>query len=347
MERRTAALQEALAAAEQASRVRSEFLATMSHEIGTPMNGVLGTADLLDHGDLDPEHQESLRIIRESGAALLRIIDDVLELSRIEAGGLVLETEPFDLRQRLQDLVGVHESTAGSRGLGIHLEVGAQVPPVVLGDPVRVYQVVGNLLGNALKFTTRGEVRVHVGVHEGDLLRFEIHDTGPGLAPGDRERIFEAFERGDTSFARRHGGTGLGLTISARLVRAMDGEIGVDSQEGEGSTFWFTAHLPASDRPVVASLPQATEGGTSTGCGCWWPRISPSTSGLSGACSTGSAARPRWWPTGARPWSAWRRGAGTCASWTARCPRWMGWRPLAACASERPATGSAAPRWWP
>jgi PAS domain S-box-containing protein len=235
--------------ARAAADAKSRFLANMSHEIRTPLGGVLGMAELLGATHLTPEQRECLEAIRLSGKLLLGIVNDVLDFSRIESAGVALETVSFALRQTLEDTVHLQAEAAHAKGLELCCRVGPDVPARVRGDPGRLGQVLFNLVGNAVKFTERGQVVVRAalaeapGSGEGALLRVEVEDTGVGIPEPVHARLFEAFTQGDPSTTRRFGGSGLGLAISRRLVTAMGGDIGFRSAPGRGSTFWFTVRV--------------------------------------------------------------------------------------------------------
>jgi two-component system, sensor histidine kinase and response regulator len=232
-------------AAEAATCAKSTFLAVMSHELRTPMNGMLGMLNLLRYTTLTPGQREYMETAYNSAQALLILIDDLLDVSKIEAGKLELERIDFDVRQTIEDAAALFSERAYSKGLELVCDIPANVPVLLRGDPTRLRQILTNLLGNAIKFTEQGEVVVRVGdVHETATsvqLRFEIHDTGIGIAPEVQGQLFQAFTQAERSISRRYGGTGLGLAISKQLVELMGGSIGVESEAGQGATFWFTA----------------------------------------------------------------------------------------------------------
>jgi signal transduction histidine kinase/ActR/RegA family two-component response regulator len=263
---RTLELTQAKEVAEAASRAKSTFLANMSHELRTPMNGILGMTELALYQATDAEQIEQLNQVKRSSRHLLGIINDILDLSKIEAERLKLETIDFRLGDVLDQLDGMLGGRAREKNLDLIIDIDAAAANRWLcGDPLRLGQILINLTGNAIKFTGHGTVRVGTSVvedsPEGALLRFEVRDTGIGISAEDQARLFIAFEQADSSTTRRYGGTGLGLAISKRLVGLMGGEIGVESRPDEGSTFWFTVHLARSTQgePVVPAHPAARE----------------------------------------------------------------------------------------
>ncbi len=238
--------------AEAASEAKSRFLATVSHEIRTPLNGILGMADLLSEAPLDAEHASYLEAIRSSGFALVRLIDEILDFSKIEAGRLDLVSESFDLHQLVEGVVELLAPRAQSKGLEIAASIAADTPRLVLGDALRLRQVLTNLAGNAVKFTEHGGVGVSVGRDADGRLRFAVVDTGPGVPADRRAAIFEDFEQGDGSNARNHEGAGLGLAISRRIVALMGGELTLADNQGGGSAFAFAVALNLQPQPERA-----------------------------------------------------------------------------------------------
>lgn len=237
---------EALKQAQALSETRNRFVATMSHEMRTPLHGMLGLVRLLRQREHDPQAGHQLDLIRGSGEHLVSVINDVLDFSRMEAGALPLHDQPFNLRTLLQEVAETSNVTACEKGLSLTVDLDVQHEGDVVGDPVRVRQVLHNLLGNAIKFTPHGLVRLHARRNRASgMLTIEVHDSGIGIPPEEQARVFDAFHQAEGTYQRRFGGTGLGLTISRDLCRAMGGDLVCQSAPGEGSVFTFTLPLPA------------------------------------------------------------------------------------------------------
>lgn len=265
--------QQKLLTAEAESKAKGEFLATMSHEIRTPMNGVLGMADLLGSTKLNEEQRKYLNVITSSGNALLCVINDVLDYSKIAAGKMDLESIDFNLKSLCEECIAILQAGAESKQLALRLKMNSDVPESIQADPTRLRQVLLNLMGNALKFTDKGYIELAVDLEKSQesmdagMLRFSVKDTGIGISNDIKAQLFEAFTQADSSTTRKFGGTGLGLSISQNLIHMMGGQIGVNSQPEEGSTFWFTikfaftvASVPSTEKPRQSiDLVQARE----------------------------------------------------------------------------------------
>ena len=245
---RTTALSIAKDAAEAANRAKTTFLANMSHELRTPMHGIMGMIDLVLRRSADDKQKAQLTTAKQSAQRLLGVINDILDIAKLEAERMVLDNQPLRLADSVKNILGTLGHKASEKGLTLSLDVPAELAQRPLrGDPLRLVQILLNLIGNAIKFTEHGEIVLRAALIDETpttvAVRFQVSDTGSGIAAEDQKHLFTAFGQADNSMSRKHGGTGLGLAISKRLVRLMGGEIGVESTPGTGSTFWFTVRL--------------------------------------------------------------------------------------------------------
>lgn len=244
--------------AQEAARIKSEFLANMSHELRTPLNGVIGFTRQMLKTQMTNSQKDYLQTIEKSANNLLNIINDILDFSKLEAGKLALENIPFEFQDALEEVISLQATTAHEKGLELTLKVDSTIPAGLVGDPLRIQQILTNLMGNSIKFTEHGNIDISVEMraqHEDYVeLQFMVRDTGIGISERQQAQLFQAFSQADASISRRYGGTGLGLVITQKLVNQMDGEISLTSRLHQGSTFWFTLRLHQTDMPMSSSF---------------------------------------------------------------------------------------------
>ncbi len=254
-------LKEARNVAEGLAKAKAMFLANMSHEIRTPLNGIVGMVDILKNTDLDEQQKEFLDIVDVSSENLLMIINDILDYSKIEAGQIAFEKIKFNIRQEIDEVKKLLYYKSNEKKLEFSIEVDSKVPKMLLGDPLRLKQVLINLSNNAIKFTTEGFVKIKVSLEKAIVqqykLYFEVQDSGIGISKENQKKLFQSFSQADASTTRKYGGTGLGLAISKKLTQLMNGEIGVNSVEGEGATFWFNAVFDGAE--IVSAKDEVNE----------------------------------------------------------------------------------------